>query len=51
MYEALSAGDIRIYKSIVIEFFLRLEIHNIGSLHVFQDGSSMVNYETLAVPC
>ena len=30
MYEARSAEDIRIYESIVIEFLLRLKIHNIG---------------------
>ena len=31
MYEARSAEDIRIYKFIVIEFFLQLKIHKIGT--------------------
>ena len=31
MYEARSAEYIQIYKSIVIEFFLRLKIHKIGT--------------------
>ena len=31
MYEARSAEDIWIYESIVIEFFLRLKIHEIGT--------------------
>ena len=31
MYEARSAEYIRIYESIVIEFFLRLAIHKIGT--------------------
>ena len=31
MYEARSAEYIRIYESIVIEFFLRLKIHIIGA--------------------
>ena len=36
MYEARSAEDIRIYESIVIEFFLRPKIHKIGTCgHVF----------------
>ena len=31
MYEARSPEYIRIYKSIVIEFFLRLKLHEIGT--------------------
>ena len=54
MYEARSAVDIRIYEAIVIEFFLRLNIHNIGAFVPRFDIKnlvfifSMVNYETLA---
>ena len=56
MYEMRSAEDIRIYESIVIEFFLRLQIHNIGTCVPRFDKNlvfivSMVNYETLAMQC
>ena len=57
MYEARSAEDIRIYESIVIDFFLRLKIHNIGTCVPRIDIKnlvfivSMVNYETLAMQC
>ena len=55
MYEARSAEDIRIYESIVIEFFLRLKIHNIGTCVTIFDIKnlvfevSMIKYETLAM--
>ena len=57
MYEARSAEDIRIYESIVIEFILRLKIHNIGTCVPRFDIKnlvfivSIVNYETLAMHC
>ena len=55
MYEARSAEYIRIYKSIVIEFFLRLKLHNLGTCVTrFKIKNlvfiiSMVNYETLTM--
>ena len=55
MYEARSAEYIWIYESIVIEFFLRLKIHNIGTcVTKFEVKNlvfivSMVNYETLTM--
>ena len=58
MYEARSAEDIAwIYESIVIEFFLRLKIHNIGTcVPKFAIKNlvfivSMVTYGTLAMQC
>ena len=57
MYEARSSEDIWIYESIVIEFFIRLKIHNIGTCVLKFDIKnlvfivSLVNYETLAMQC
>ena len=56
MYEARSAEYIRIYESIVIEFFLRLKIHEIGTSQDLIDTKfkkqfivSMMKSETLAI--
>ena len=57
MYEARSAEYIRIYESIVVGFFLRLQIHNISTYVPRFDRqnlvfiASMVNYEKLAMQC
>ena len=57
MYEARSADDIRIYESIVIEFFLRLKVRNKGTCIPRFDIEnlifivSMVNYGTFAMHC
>ena len=54
MYEARSAEYIQIYESIVIEFFLRLKIHEIGTSQYLILTKfkyilvSMVKNETLA---
>ena len=56
------AEDIRIYESIVIEFFLRLKIHKIGTyvprFHIEECNFIfsmpmiyIINHETLATPC
>ena len=59
MYEAHSAEYIRIYEFIVIEFFLQLKIHKMGTCVARFDIIlinfdqyylvSMVNHETLAM--
>ena len=62
MYEARSVEYIRMYESIVVEFFLRFKIHNIGTCVKTVPGFdiknliftvSMLNYdyETLAMQC
>ena len=51
MYEARSAEYIQIYESFVIELFLRLKIHKIGTCaqELIDKIVSVVNQETLGM--